>query len=215
MYWLLKDNIIVSIGSSFQKMEGCETIKINSNVKIGDFLEEYDAIDKSLQDFEKESEEYNKKLLQEYEKQVEKNEELDEEKRKEIQKPKYKEPWFEFQEYLDSLELSNVIVVETEESKQLEYSNKVKEINTAFDEKINEFLSKYPKREQETFWEKKREAEKVVAWGSSIYIEWKAKALKITPEQFAHIIITKNNEWVELYTQLENEKDAEILALNS
>lgn len=92
---------------------------------------------------------------------------------------------------------------------------KIQEINAEFDKTIDEHLAKYPKREQDTFAEKKREAEKVLDGGSSIYIEGKAEALGISPEDFANVIIAKNNEWTELYTQLENEKDAKILALKS
>jgi len=38
----------------------------------------------------------------------------------------------------------------------------IENIKADFDEKISEYLSKYPKREQDTFAEKKREAEKVM-----------------------------------------------------
>lgn len=100
-----------------------------------------------------------------------------------------------------------------EKEKNLE--QKIKDINEEFDKKINKYLSKYPKREQDTFAEKKSEAEKVLAGWESIYIAWKAKALEITPEQFAKIIIAKNNEWTALYTELENEKDLQVMQLEA
>jgi len=89
----------------------------------------------------------------------------------------------------------------------------IENIKADFDEKISEYLSKYPKREQDTFAEKKREAEKVMDWQSSVYIEWKAEVLWVTPEQFAQKIIAKNNEWMKKYTQFENEKDTKIAKL--
>lgn len=112
-------------------------------------------------------------------------------------KVKYLKTWIKFEKSEESIEIE------------------IKQINEDFDRIVDNYLSKYPKREQETFWEKKREAEKVLDGGSSVYIEGKAEALGISPEDFANIIIAKNNEWTELYTKLENEKDAKILALKS
>jgi hypothetical protein len=57
------------------------------------------------------------------------------------------------------------------------YENEINRINKEFDDKISEYLSKYPKREQETFAEKKRQAEVVIAGGNSLYIGGKAQAL--------------------------------------
>ncbi len=100
-------------------------------------------------------------------------------------------------------------------TKQEAFESSVKQINEDFDKTVDEYLSKYPKREQDTFSEKKREAEKVLLWESSVYIEWKATALGITPQQFAAIIIQKNTEWTQKYTGLENEKDLKIAQLEA
>ena len=95
------------------------------------------------------------------------------------------------------------------------YENEINRINKEFDDKISEYLSKYPKREQETFAEKKRQAEVVIAGGNSLYIGGKAQALWITPEQFAQIILQKNAEWTQKYLELENWKDMEIAKIKS
>jgi hypothetical protein len=107
-------------------------------------------------------------------------------------------------------EIIDIKFIENENYRKTEYQKKLQQINLEFDAKIDAYLSKYPKREQDTFSEKKREAEKVVNGESSLYIEGKAKALGITSLEFAQIVIAKNNEWTELYLEAENEKDIEL-----
>ena len=89
------------------------------------------------------------------------------------------------------------------------------QINEAFDEKIDSYLSKYPINERNTFAEKKREAEKVIAGEASIYIDAKAAKLWITSKALAEIFIQKNEEWTALYEELETEKDLKIAGLKA
>lgn len=106
-----------------------------------------------------------------------------------------------------------VTITDTEESKSFILKEKINQINREFDEIIDDYLSKYSRNEITEFTEKKLEAKEVISWGDSVYISGKAKALGITPLDFAKIIIAKNNEYTIMYTNLENEKDAKIEAL--
>ena len=68
---------------------------------------------------------------------------------------------------------------------------------------------------ENTFSQKRSEAERVINWGESTYITSKSSILWITEEQFANKIIEKSNWFIELYTELENEKDIAISELSN
>lgn len=101
-------------------------------------------------------------------------------------------------------------VIETEEYIETNKSTRITAINSAFDKKVSDFLLKYPQREQDTFAQKVVEAKKVLSGEASIYISWKATALGVTAEEFANKIIEKSNYFMQLYTDLENEKDLKV-----
>ena len=90
----------------------------------------------------------------------------------------------------------------------------IKKVNQEFDDQINSFLSKYPQREQDTFTEKKLEAERVINWEESVYISYKSEALWISAKEYAQKIIDKSNKFIEIYAKLENEKDLKIIELS-
>jgi len=95
---------------------------------------------------------------------------------------------------------------------EVEKEIKTKEINTAFQSKIDNYLSKYPQAEIDRFTWKKIESQKVIDWGESYYITKKAEALWITALQYATAVHTKAETYEEFYIECENERD---LALNS
>ena len=107
------------------------------------------------------------------------------------------------------------ILSETDDSKYKQKQANIQKINNEFEDKINTFLSKYPKREQDTFSQKLREAEKVIDWWESTYIELKSKAFWITALEFAEKVKQKSDSFISLYAKLENEKDLAILELNT
>ena len=90
---------------------------------------------------------------------------------------------------------------------------KINQVKNNFDKRVSAFLSKYPKREQDTFAQKLFEAKAVLAGGESIYIKWKAELMQATEKQVAEKIIEKNNDFTLKYVELENQKDIDILKL--
>lgn len=95
----------------------------------------------------------------------------------------------------------------------------IQEEKNKFQKTIEDFLSQYPKAEQETFTKKELLANKVLAGGDSIYINKKVLFYKeklgidVTPEFIAQSIIAKSEPWEEKYADLENERDWNIIMI--
>jgi len=218
MFWIIKDNKVVSTSSEFIASSIWDTVKISDNFTVlnSKNIENHEPIKNDLQYFIDEVGAENKVIQETFNAEQEEIENNDEDI--EVWEPSIKQPdlipWEvvneRFNAYLDTFKEDNFDIVVTEESREEEYITQIENINNEFDNKISEYLSKYPKREQDTFAEKKREAEKVMDWEVSLYIESKAKAIGISAEQFAQIIIAKNEEWTVKYIELENEKDYKI-----
>lgn len=95
----------------------------------------------------------------------------------------------------------------------ISFTDRIKQINNDFDNKIESMLALYPKKEVEQFPRKLYEANKVINKTKSEYITACAKARNITELEMATKIIEKNNEFQWAYTMLEIEKDLKITEL--
>lgn len=89
----------------------------------------------------------------------------------------------------------------------------IQEINNDFNIAVAKLNEKYPVEEQKLFAQKLQKAKAVLSGENDVYIESKATFLGITPQEFAQIIVGKENAFEIAYLQLENERDTKIAAL--
>ena len=93
------------------------------------------------------------------------------------------------------------------------YEKELERVTWLFEEKIAEYLSKYPPSEILTFETKRVEAEKFVADGENYYIETLASAKNIEPLVLAETILEKAKVFAEKYASLEAWKDSQVKAI--
>ncbi len=97
-----------------------------------------------------------------------------------------------------------------EEYKQKMLEEEIQKINKCFDKTIKDYIKAYPEMEVET-WETKRvEAEKVLAWQESEYLNKLAEAKGVDVKELAKKIKEKADAYADMYTKLEAEKDKKI-----
>ena len=101
-------------------------------------------------------------------------------------------------------------IIETKEYKQKMLEEWIQKINEWFNKTIKDYIKDYPEMEVET-WETKRiEAEKVLAWQASEYLNKLAEAKGVDIKELAQKIKEKADTYADMYTKLEAEKDKKI-----
>jgi len=86
-------------------------------------------------------------------------------------------------------------------------------INKWFDETIVEYIKDYPEQERATWPIQLAEAEKVLNWETSVYIDSLAQAKWIDTQTLAETIKTKSEEYNTLYANLVAEKENKLKEL--
>jgi len=151
----------------------------------------------------KESKEYKKRIQKMLEQQAE----------------QYKKQWY-------NVEIKDWKVEIIKDEKWLEVE--IQKINKRFDDTIEEYTAKYPIYEKMTWAIKQQEAQKVMNWETSSYLEDLVRKrlqvegktddeineiLQDEVKKFAEIILEKAKEYADLYSKLEAEKDKKIQEL--
>lgn len=123
---------------------------------------------------------------------------------------KEQETWNQTWYFENSKFKENYKIIDLEKYKQWKFKKELEKINKWFDETIKNYIKTYPEMEVQTWGIKLAEAEKVLAWQDSPYLQQLAQDKWLDVNELAKKIKAKADVYNAMYSKLEAEKDKQI-----